>query len=163
MQTKNYWLLKTEPDVFSINDLLKDKITIWSGVRNYQARNYIRDQMKIGDQCFIYHSSCKSPGIFGLGAIVSEPYFDPTQFDKKSEYYDKKSTAQKTKKDRKNVWFVVDIEFLKKFTKIMSLEEIKNTSELSDMLVVKKGSRLSIQPVTRKDFELIINLSCGNG
>jgi predicted RNA-binding protein with PUA-like domain len=151
-----YWLLKTEPETFSINDLEKDKKTIWSGVRNYQVRNLIRDEMKNGDMCFIYHSSCKDVGIVGLGKVVSLPYLDPVQFDINSEYFDVKSTTEKIEKNPKNLWYVVDIEFVSKFTKIFSLKEMRENKNLQNMKVLQKGSRLSINEVAEKDFKYVI-------
>lgn len=152
-----YWLMKTEPETFSIDDLQKEGRTIWSGVRNFQVRNMIRDEMKVDDMCFIYHSSCKDVGIAGVGKIVSESYFDPTQFDKKSEYFDIKSTEDKKKNNAKKLWYVVDVEFVSKFSKIFSLKEIRENKNLQNMKVLQKGSRLSINEVSKKDFEYILN------
>ncbi|MGB5397330.1 MAG: EVE domain-containing protein, partial [Gammaproteobacteria bacterium] len=104
----NYWLMKSEPDVFSIDDLKKVKTEPWDGIRNYQARNMMRDEMKIGDEIFFYHSSCKTPGIVGLARVASKPYPDPTQFNKKSRYFDPKSSEDDPR------WYLVDIEFLRK-------------------------------------------------
>jgi predicted RNA-binding protein with PUA-like domain len=151
-----YWLLKTEPQTFSIDDLEKEKKTIWSGVRNYQVRNLIRDEMNVGDLCFIYHSSCTDVGIVGIGKVVSNAYFDPTQFDKKSEYFDVKSNKEKMENNPKNLWYAVDVEFVSKFSKIFSLKEIRENENLQNMKVLQKGSRLSINEVSEKDFNYVI-------
>jgi predicted RNA-binding protein with PUA-like domain len=148
--------MKTEPETFSIDDLQKEGRTIWSGVRNFQVRNMIRDEINVDDMCFIYHSSCKNVGIAGIGKIVTEPYFDLTQFDKNSEYFDVKSTEDKKKNNAKNLWYVVDVEFVSKLPKIFSLKEIRENKNLQNMKVLQKGSRLSINEVSKKDFEFIL-------
>lgn len=148
---KNYWLMKTEPDVFSIDDLKKDKKTWWEGVRNYQARNYM-NAMKVGDEVIFYHSSADPSGIAGLGTITSLAAPDKTQFDKKSEYYDKKATQEKP------IWFCTQVGFKEKFKNFIPLEQIKNEKKLSTMIVIRKGSRLSIQPATQQEYEVILEL-----
>ncbi|PIK16059.1 EVE domain-containing protein [Halobacteriovorax sp. JY17] len=152
--TKKYWLMKTEPDTFSIDDLYSrpKKTEHWDGVRNYQARNFMRDEMKKGDLVLLYHSSCKVPGVAGIAEVVKESYPDYTSWDKKSAYYDPKSTSEKPR------WFMVDIKFKKKFETYLPLTELKGMKKLKDMVLLKKGSRLSIQPVTKEEFEHITRL-----
>jgi predicted RNA-binding protein with PUA-like domain len=142
-----YWLFKSEPDAFSIDDLAaKPKQTEhWDGIRNYQARNYLRDQVKIGDQLFFYHSSCKDVGIVGVAEVVKESYPDHSQFDPESKYYDPKSTQDNPR------WVMVDVKFKQKFKQTLSLQRVKAMPEISEIGLVKKGHRLSIMPV--KDAE----------
>lgn len=149
----NYWLLKTEPNVFSIDDFAgeKNKTTMWEGVRNYQARNTLRDQMKVGDLALIYHSNAKPAGVAGVAKVVREGYPDFTAFDSKNKYYDPKS-----KKDEPR-WFMVDVKFVKKLKNLVSLEEIKNTKSLGKMALVR-SPRLSVQPVTEKEYETILKM-----
>jgi len=146
-----YWLMKTEPDVFSIDDLKTNpnKTTHWEGVRNYQARNFMRDEMKKGDKVLIYHSNCRPPGIAGIAEVCKESYPDHFSWDRKSDYYDEKSSAENPR------WFMVDIKFKKKFREIVPLEDLKKVKELESMLILRKGNRLSITPVTKKEFETI--------
>ena len=146
-----HWLMKSEPETFSIEDLKKSpkQTTGWDGVRNYQARNFMRDAMKVGDQVLFYHSSCKVPGVVGIAEVVREGYPDDTAWDKKSDYYDPKSSSENPR------WYRVDIQLKEIFPKIVTLTEIKEDPKLQEMKVVQKGQRLSIQPVTRKDFERI--------
>ena len=149
-----YWLMKSEPDVFSFQDLkLRPKKTEpWNGVRNYQARNFMRDEMQVNDLILFYHSSCDIPGVGGIARVSSQPYPDSTQFDKKSEYYDPKATLEAPR------WFIVDVTFEKDLKKFISLEELKSQKELSEMRLMQKGNRLSILPVTAKEFEFITKL-----
>lgn len=147
-----YWLMKTEPDVFSIHDLKKKKKNGWDGVRNYQARNFMRDEMRVGDQILFYHSSCEIPGVAGLARVSKESHPDPTQFDKKSEYYDAKATKEKP------IWFMVEVEFVKELN-LISLEKIKSEPKLKDMRLVQKGSRLSVQPVSAPQWEQVLKLA----
>jgi predicted RNA-binding protein with PUA-like domain len=146
-----YWLMKSEPEVFSINDLEKVKSTLWEGVRNYQARNFMMKDMAIGDQVLFYHSNAEPPGIAGVAVVHKTAVPDPTQFDKKSEYYDKKATVDKP------IWYCVEVKYLKKFKNIFSLSDIRADKNLKNMLVIQKGSRLSIQPVDKKDFQYIVD------
>ena len=150
----NYWLMKSEPDVFSFNDLkLRPKKTEpWNGVRNYQARNFMRDDMKIGDLILFYHSSCDVPGVAGLARVNSKPYPDTTQFDKKSEYYDPKASLENPR------WILIDVSFEKELKNYVSLEEIKKHPELSHMRLLQKGNRLSILPVSKEEFNFIVKL-----
>ena len=150
MSEKNYWLMKSEPDAYSIETLEKEKETIWDGIRNYQARNFMR-KMEIGDQAFFYHSNCKSPGIVGLMEIVNKNIIDPTQFDKNSKYYDSKSDKLNPR------WDCVKVQFLCKSKKIISLQELKSLFNEDELLVVKKGNRLSILPVPQKSANLLIS------
>lgn len=147
-----YWLMKSEPDVFSIDDLKKKKKSGWDGVRNYQARNYMRDDMKIGDIVLFYHSSCEIPGVAGLAKVSKESHPDPSQFDSKSEYYDPKATIESPR------WFMVEVEFVEKFDRVITLGEIKEEKGLEKMPLVQKGSRLSINPVTDSEFKIISGL-----
>jgi len=145
--------MKSEPDVFSIDDLKKKKRTMWEGVRNYQARNFMRDAMKKGDKVLYYHSNCKEPGIVGLGEILTDTaYPDPTQFDENSNYFDPKATKEKPR------WMLVDVGFVEKFDHEISLKSIKENPELNSMKVAQKGMRLSIQPVDKSHFDKIIQL-----
>ena len=144
-----YWLMKSEPNTYSIDDLKKDKKTCWEGVRNYQARNFMRDKMKVGDLVLFYHSNAEPPGIAGIAKIASKTYPDPFQFDKKSKYFDEKSKKENPR------WWLVDISFVKKFSKLLSLAEIKTHPKLKTMYVAKKGMRLSVQPVEANHFQLI--------
>lgn len=147
-----YWLVKTEPRVYSIDDLKKDKITPWDEVRNYQARNNLRE-MKKGEQVLIYHSSAEPPAVVGVGKVVIEAYPDPTQFDTRSSYFDPKADKDNPR------WFCPDIGFVKKFKKPLALQDIKADKKLQKMVLVQKGSRLSVQPVSRQEFEKIIELA----
>lgn len=148
----HHFLLKSEPDTYSIDDLKKDKKTPWSGVRNYQARNIMRDQMKLGDLVLFYHSSCSPPHVAGLGKVASHPYPDPSQFDSESDYFDPKSTPEAPR------WILVDIAFVKKAKTILTLEKIKKDPKLKNMLVTKKGQRLSVQPVKKEEYQHIEKL-----
>ena len=150
---KKYWLMKSEPDVFGIDDLKKVKIEPWDGVRNYQARNFMRDEMKKGDLVLFYHSNAKPPGIAGVMTINKEGYPDHTSWDKKSKYYDAKSTEENPR------WFMVDVKYKKKFKEVIPLEVLKETKGLEEMKILQKGSRLSITPVTEKEFNIILDLS----
>lgn len=146
----NYWLMKCEPSAYSIDDLQREKKAFWEGVRNYQARNFMRDSMKTKDIAFFYHSNAKPSGIVGLMEIVKEGYPDHTAQDESSKYYDPKATEEKP------MWYMVDVKFIKKFPKVISLNDLRNIKGLEDMMVLQKGSRLSIQPVTSNQFEKIM-------
>ena len=148
MTESNYWLMKSEPDAYSIESLEKDKITLWDGIRNYQARNYMR-KMFIGDKIFFYHSNCKPPGIVGVMEVIDKNIVDPTQFDKKSKYYDPKSNISNPR------WDCVKVKFVSKSEKLLSLPELRTLFNEKDLIVVKKGNRLSITPVKEKIAELI--------
>ncbi len=148
-----FWLMKSEPDVFSINDLKKKKRSLWDGVRNYQARNFMVKDMKLGDMVLFYHSNATPPGVAGIAKISKLAQPDPTQFDPQSEYYDPKAT---TKEPR---WFCVEVEFVENFNRLVTLNELKTHNALQEMLVIKKGQRLSIQPVTQKEFDCVRTLA----
>ena len=147
------WLIKSEPSAYSIDDLSRDRTEMWDGIRNYQARNMMRDEMKPGDRVLFYHSACKEPGVVGIAKVASKSYPDPTQFDKKSKYYDAKSDPEDPR------WHLVDMRFVKKLKRPVSLAEIKAHPDLADMLLVKRGNRLSIMPVSDKHWETIIGLA----
>ncbi len=149
----NYWLMKSEPDVFSIDDLKKKKKSGWDGVRNYQARNYMRDSMNLGDVVLFYHSSCEIPGVSGLAKVSKTSHPDPSQFDAKSDYYDPKATLENPR------WFMVEVEFLEKFETVVTLSTLKGIKGLEAMPLVQKGSRLSINPVTANEYKIILNLA----
>lgn len=146
---KEYWLLKSEPTSYSIDDFAKDKVTEWTGIRNYQARNFINN-MKKGDPVLIYHSSCEVTGVYGVGEVVSGPLPDPTQFDVKDSHFDPKATKEKP------IWFMVKVSFKKKLKNPVTLTHIKRSPTLSKMIVAKQGSRLSIQPVSMPHFDEIV-------
>lgn len=145
-----YWLFKTEPDEFSIDDLKRKNEEIWDGIRNYQARNFLRDQVALGDLVFIYHSSCKEPGIVGIAKVIKTAFPDPSQFDSQSKYYDAKATTDNPR------WTSVTLEFIDKL-RIIALSKLKADKQLESMYLVQKGSRLSIQPVTSEEWEYILN------
>ena len=146
-----YWLMKSEPDEFSIDDLAKapKKTTPWFGVRNYQARNFMRDQMRVGDGVLFYHSSCEVPGIAGIAKVASKAYPDASQFDRKSDYYDAKSKRDDPR------WMNVDVSLVKK-TRLMPLEEMRSYPQLAKMRTLKPGNRLSITPVTEGEWKFIL-------
>ncbi len=151
----NYWLMKSEPDAFSIEDLKSrpDQTEPWDGVRNYQARNFMRDAMTVGDQVFFYHSNCKVPGIVGVAEVASKPYPDPTQFDPDSKYHDPKSDPDKPR------WILVDIRYRRHLKRVLSLAEIKQHAEaLGDFALVRKGNRLSIMPVEKEQWDYLLGL-----
>ena len=145
---RGYWLMKSEEDVYSIRDLERDGRTSWEGVRNYEARNLMRDEMKAGDEVLFYHSNAKPAGVAGLARVAREGYPDPFAFDEKSRYFDPKSDPDEPR------WFMVDLEFVEAFPGVVSLEAIKSLAELRDMTLVKRA-RLSVQPVTKEEFGII--------
>jgi predicted RNA-binding protein with PUA-like domain len=146
-----YWLLKSDPASFSIDDLRKlpNQTTPWSGIRNYQERDFIRDQMSVGDLVFFYHSSCNPPGIVGMAEVVSPAYPDPSAFDPKSKGWDAKSSPEDP------IWYQVDVRFKEKFKDLHSLELLKRYSELKSMALLQKGNRLSVQPVSEQEWQFI--------
>lgn len=148
----NYWLMKSEPEAFSIQDLqeMPEQTEHWDGVRNYQARNMMRDDMKVGDQVFFYHSNCKEPGIVGMMEVVKEGYPDFTAFDPQSKYFDPKSDPEKPR------WFMVDIKFIREFKRTITLTELKQYDELAGMQLLRRGNRLSITPVTEEQWSFIL-------
>jgi predicted RNA-binding protein with PUA-like domain len=146
-----FWLMKSEPDEFSIDDLVKapKQTTSWFGVRNYVARNFMRDTMRVGDGVLFYHSSCPVPGIAGLAKVASKPHPDASQFDRKSPYYDAKAKREDPR------WVLVDVKLAKK-TRVMPLEEMRTYPELAGMITLKRGNRLSITPVTPEEWKFIL-------
>lgn len=149
----NFWLLKSEPDCFSIDDLKqsKNKTSPWDGVRNFQARNFMK-AMKKHDLCFFYHSNANPPGIIGIAEVVRESYPDHTQFDVNEQHYDPKSKPENPR------WYMVDVKFKSKFPKLLSLTELKQYPELKGMQLLKKGNRLSVLPINEKEWYFINNL-----
>jgi predicted RNA-binding protein with PUA-like domain len=147
----NHWLMKSEPDEFSIEDLARAprKTTPWFGVRNYTARNFMRDAMRVGDGVLFYHSSCEVPGIAGIAKVASAPYPDDSQFDRKGKYFDAKSTREAPR------WMLVDVKLVRK-TRLMPLEEMRGYPELAGMLTLRKGNRLSITPVSAAEWDFIL-------
>jgi predicted RNA-binding protein with PUA-like domain len=148
---RGYWLMKTEPDVYSIDDLVKKGRGSWDGVRNYQARNHMRG-MKVGDLVLFYHSSTEPPGVAGVARVCGEAHPDPTQFDPKSDHYDPKSTPSAPR------WDLVDVEPVEKLPRYVPLETLKSDPALAGMLVARRGMRLSVQPVTREHFRRVLAL-----
>jgi predicted RNA-binding protein with PUA-like domain len=150
-----YWLIKSEPDAFSIDDLKArpKKTEPWDGVRNYQARNFMRDDMKMGDLIFFYHSNCKMPGIVGVAEVASKPYPDRWQFDPESKYFDPKSDPDHPR------WILVDVKYKRHFKRLVSLQEIKEHADaLGDFALIRRGNRLSIMPVSRAQWDYILGL-----
>ena len=145
---KRYWLMKSEEEVYSIRDLERDESTHWEGVRNYEARNLMRDQMKVGDGVLFYHSNAKPPGVAGLARVARAGYPDHFAFEKKNKYFDPKSDPENPR------WIMVDVAFVEAFNEVLSLEEIRATPELGEMALVKRA-RLSVQPVAKEAFQLI--------
>ena len=147
----NYWLFKSEPSTYGIDHLARDRVTAWSGVRNYQARNFMRDAMKVGDRGCFYHSSCEEPGIAGIVEIAKAAYPDDTQFDRKSKQYDPGATRDEPR------WFNVDVKFVKK-TRAVTLAELRAQKALKNMQILQRGNRLSITPLTQAEWKCILCL-----
>ncbi len=152
--SKKYWLLKSEPEAFSIEDLKKSKnqTTYWDGVRNYQARNFLRDEMKVGDGVLFYHSSTEPTAVVGVCQVVNEGYPDHTQFDPDSHHFFPTATPENP------VWYMVDIKLVKEFKRPVSLQEIKNNKKLQKMKLIQKGNRLSVMPVTKEEFDEVLKM-----
>ncbi|PKM12846.1 MAG: EVE domain-containing protein [Gammaproteobacteria bacterium HGW-Gammaproteobacteria-3] len=150
----NYWLMKSEPNEFGIDDLINKsgQTEHWDGVRNYQARNMMRDQMKCGDRVFFYHSNCDEPGIVGIAEVVREGYPDFLAFDPADKHFDPKSKPEQPR------WFMVDVKFVKKLTRTLTLKELKQHAELQDLALVRRGNRLSIMPVSEPQWDFILSL-----
>lgn len=150
-----YWLMKTEPTTYSIDDLAAEKsqTTCWEGVRNYQARNLLRDQINKGDRVLFYHSACKEPAVVGTAVVSKAGYPDKFAFDKKSKYFDKKSDPQNP------TWYMVDIKLDRKFDQPVTLAALREKKSLADMVLLQKGSRLSVQPVKKSEFDAIVKLA----
>jgi predicted RNA-binding protein with PUA-like domain len=153
MAKRKYWLFKSEPDVYGIDHLERDGSTYWEGVRNYQARNYLRDDCQVGDGVLYYHSNAKPPGIVGVARISKAAYPDPFQFDEDSKYHDPKATSEEPR------WVVVDVEFVARFDETLSLDQLKADAKLDGMLVTRKGQRLSIQPVEAKHWRRVCKMA----
>ncbi|RMH74063.1 MAG: EVE domain-containing protein [Gemmatimonadetes bacterium] len=158
MATK-YWLMKSEPDCFSFDDLKNSphSTTHWDGVRNYQARNFMRDEMQVGDLILFYHSSCKPAGIVGIAEVVRAGYPDHTAWDPNSDHFDPKASPENPR------WYMVDIRWKEKFPKMVTLQALKANLELANMKVVQRGQRLSVQPVTPEEFQMVYDMGRGNG
>ncbi len=151
---KRYWLMKSEPDTFSIDDLQRVRVEPWNGVRNYQARNFMRDGMQVGDGVLFYHSNCPVPGIVGIARVASAAYPDPTQFDRKSDYYDPKSTPEEPR------WMLVDVAFERKLKRTIPLEEIKQEADAlgEGFALIARGNRLSVLPVTAAQWKHLLSM-----
>ncbi len=154
-----YWLFKSEPDVFSIDDLkaAPKKTTHWDGVRNYQARNLLRDDIKKGDKVLYYHSRVQPIGVAGVARVSRGGYPDPVQFDPKHKYHDAKSDPEDPR------WFCVDVTWVETFDEVIPLADLKAEKALKDMMVVQRGARLSIQPVTKREFETVLKMAARQG
>ena len=151
----NYWLLKTEPETFSIHDLAKSpkQTTCWDGVRNYQARNFLRDQMKKGDRVLMYHSSTEEPAVVGVAVVAREAYPDSTAWNKKDPHYDEKSSPEDPR------WFMVDVKLERIFEAPLTLSALRTVPALKQMELLRRGSRLSVQPVRKSEFDAILKLA----
>lgn len=148
-----YWLMKSEPEAFSIDDLRRKKQEPWDGVRNYQARNFMRDGMRPGDQVFFYHSNCAEPGIVGIAEVATDAYPDPSQFDPDSKYFDPSSSRDDPR------WMLVEVKFAQKLKRTITLEELKDHPALVEMPLLRKGNRLSVMPVSAADWQYILALA----
>ncbi len=153
MSTKRHWLVKSEPDAFSIDDLRAAGTEPWDGIRNYQARNMMRDDMAIGDRVLFYHSNAKPPGLVGLAEVASEPYPDPTAFDPASKYYDPKSDPDDPR------WILVDLRYVDHLPRFLSLDELKQRKELDGMPLLAKGQRLSVMPIEKQHYDAVVALA----
>ncbi len=155
MVARRCWLVKTEPETFSIQDLAasKNQTTCWDGVRNYQARNFLRDEMRVGDKVLFYHSSTDPTAIVGTAKVVREGYPDPTAWDPASPYYDPKSSPENPR------WYMVDLQLEKIFPRPLTLQELREVPELEGMELLRKGSRLSVQPVSQEHYDVILRLA----
>lgn len=151
---KRHWLMKSEPNDFSIDDLERVGTEPWTGVRNYQARNFMRDQMQIGDPVLFYHSNTTVPGIYGIAEVASRPYPDPTQFDPRSKYFDPKATQEEPR------WQLVDVRFVRRLQHPVSLQEIRGKTEAlgEDFALIRKGARLSVLPVSASQWKILLSL-----
>lgn len=151
-KTTQYWLMKSEPDAFSIDDLKRKGQEHWDGVRNYQARNFMRDGMRVGDKVFFYHSNCAEPGIVGIAEVATDAYPDPSQFDPKSKYFDAGSSRGNPR------WMLVDVKFVKKLKHTITLKQLQADPALADMALVRKGNRLSVMPVGAEEWRHILTM-----
>ncbi len=151
--TTRCWLIKSEPEAFSIDDLERAGVEPWDGIRNYQARNLMRDQMRVGDRVLFYHSNAKPPGVVGIAEVASEPYPDPTAFDPESVYFDASSDPDDPR------WILVDMAYVAHLPRLVSLDELRKQKALAGMPLLAKGQRLSVQPVTKAQFDRIVSLA----
>ena len=147
-----FWLMKSEPETYSIDDLKEFQTDHWDGIRNYQVRNFFRDQMKIGDKAFFYHSNCKEPGIVGLMEIASEAYPDHTAFDSNEKYFDAKSDPENPR------WLMLDVNYIRHTKRNITLSELRDHSSIKEMRLLQKGNRLSVIPMTKEEWEYILGL-----
>lgn len=152
MTSKRYWLMKSEPSCYSIDMLKRDQTTYWSGVRNYQARNFMRDDMRKGDEVLFYHSNATPSGVAGIARIEKTGYPDFTAWDPKDEHFDPKASEEKP------IWYMVDVRYVETFQTLVSLDAIKREPGLSGMMVIQRGSRLSVQPVTPEQFKRVVSM-----
>ena len=147
-----YWLMKSEPDTYSIDDLESFGVDHWDGIRNYQVRNFFRDQMKVGEQAFFYHSNCKQPGIVGTMEIVSRAYPDHTAFDPSEKYFDSKSDPENPR------WLMVDVRYIRHLDQMITLSELRLQKQIADMKLLQRGNRLSVLPLSKKEWQYILNM-----
>ena len=147
-----YWLMKSEPDTYSIDDLQSFGLDHWDGIRNYQVRNFFRDQMQVGDQAFFYHSNCKEPGIVGTMEIVSKAYPDHTAFDPSEKYFDSKSDPENPR------WLMVDVRYIKHLNRMITLAELRQQKQIADMKLLQRGNRLSVLPLSKMEWQYILEM-----
>ena len=147
-----YWLMKSEPDTYSIDDLQSFGVDHWDGIRNYQVRNFFRDQMQVGDQAFFYHSNCKEPGIVGTMEIVSKAYPDHTAFDPSEKYFDSKSDLENPR------WLMVDVRYIRHLDRMITLGELRQQKQIADMKLLQRGNRLSVLPLSKMEWQYILEM-----
>ena len=147
-----YWLMKSEPDTYSIDDLQSFGVDHWDGIRNYQVRNFFRDQMQVGDQAFFYHSNCKEPGIVGTMEIVSKAYPDHTAFDPSEKYFDSKSDPENPR------WLMVDVRYTRHLNRMITLAELRQQKQIADMKLLQRGNRLSVLPLSKMEWQYILEM-----
>ena len=147
-----YWLMKSEPDTYSIDDLQSFGVDHWDGIRNYQVRNFFRDQMQVGDQAFFYHSNCKEPGIVGTMEIVSKAYPDHTAFDPTEKYFDSKSDPENPR------WLMVDVRYIRHLDQMITLSKLRLQKQIADMKLLQRGNRLSVLPLSKKEWQYILEM-----
>ena len=147
-----YWLMKSEPDTYSIDDLQSFGVDHWDGIRNYQARNFFKDKMQVGDQAFFYHSNCKEPGIVGTMEIVSKAYPDHTAFDPSEKYFDSKSDPENPR------WLMVDVRYIKHLNRMITLAELRQQKQIADMKLLQRGNRLSVLPLSKMEWQYILEM-----
>jgi len=147
-----YWLMKSEPDTYSIDDLQSFGVDHWDGIRNYQVRNFFRDQMQVGDQAFFYHSNCKEPGIVGTMEIVSKAYPDHTAFDPSEKYFDSKSDPENPR------WLMIDVRYIRHLDRMIMLAELRQQKQIADMKLLQRGNRLSVLPLSKMEWQYILEM-----